>query len=117
MNPTLTADGKADRFSSLCAILYKSHWVAVKIFFRNLSTPFTLSGRNLGVFQVRVSKELAELSRETKIRIPLWIYPSTEEKINQNFKADNCKSPREFIENAIPFSITLSCMQSRMAHG
>ena len=103
MNPTLTADGKADRFSSLWAIINQSFWVAVKIFFRNLSTPFTLSGRNSGVFQVRVSKELAELSKETKIRIPLWIYPSTEEKINQNFKADNCKSPSEFIENAIKF--------------
>lgn len=103
MNPTLTADGKADRFSNLWTILCKSYWVAVKIFFRKLSTPFTLSGRNSGVFQVRVSKELAELSKETKIRIPLWIYPSTEEKINQNFKADNCKSPSEFIENAIKF--------------
>lgn len=43
------------------------------------------------------------MSKETKIRIPLWIYPSTEKKINQNFKADNCKSPSEFIENAIKF--------------
>ena len=43
------------------------------------------------------------MSKETKIRIPLWIYPSTEEKINQNFRADNCKSPSEFIENAIKF--------------
>ena len=105
MNPTLTADGKADRFSSLWTILYKSYWVAVKIFFRNLSTPFTLIERNLGVFQVRVSKELTELSKETKIRIPLWIYPSTEEKINQNFRADNCKSPSEFIEKAVKFYI------------
>lgn len=43
------------------------------------------------------------MSKETKIRIPLWIYPSIEEKINQNFRADNCKSPSEFIENAIKF--------------
>lgn len=43
------------------------------------------------------------MSKETKIRIPLWIYPSTEEKINHNFRADNCKSPSEFIENAIKF--------------
>ncbi len=43
------------------------------------------------------------MSKETKIRIPLWIYPSTEEKIHQNFRADNCKSPSEFIENAIKF--------------
>jgi len=50
VNPTLTADGKADRFSSLLTILNQSYWVAVKIFFRNLSTPFALSGRNLSVF-------------------------------------------------------------------
>ena len=45
------------------------------------------------------------MSKETKIRIPLWIYPSTEEKINQNFKADNCRSQSEFIEKAIKFYI------------
>lgn len=43
------------------------------------------------------------MSKETKIRIPLWIYPSIEEKINQNFRADNCKSPSEFIEKAVKF--------------
>lgn len=43
------------------------------------------------------------MDREKKIRIPLWIYPSTEEKVNELFKDDNCKSPSEFIENAIVF--------------
>lgn len=43
------------------------------------------------------------MSKETKIRIPLWIYPSTEEKINLNFRLDNCKSPSEFIEKAVKF--------------
>lgn len=38
-----------------------------------------------------------------KIRIPLWIYPSTEEKLQKNYEADNCKSPSEFIEKAILF--------------
>lgn len=46
-----------------------------------------------------------DLSKEKKIRIPLWIYPSIEEKINQNFRADNCKSPSEFIEKAVKFYI------------
>ena len=41
--------------------------------------------------------------KEKKIRIPLWIYPSTEEKISKNYEADNCKSPSEFIEKAILF--------------
>ncbi len=45
------------------------------------------------------------MSKEKKVRIPLWIYPSTEEKINRNFKADNCKSPSEFIEKAVKFYI------------
>lgn len=43
------------------------------------------------------------MDKEKKMRIPLWIYPSTEEKINELFKADNCKSPSEFIEKAIIF--------------
>lgn len=41
--------------------------------------------------------------KEKKNRIPLWIYPSTEEKILKNYEADNCKSPSEFIEKAILF--------------
>ncbi len=43
------------------------------------------------------------MEKEKKIRIPLWIYPSVEEKIQKNFEADNCKSPSEFIEKAILF--------------
>lgn len=45
------------------------------------------------------------MEHETKIRIPLWIYPSTEEKIKNFYETDNCKSPSEFIEKAINFYI------------
>ena len=45
------------------------------------------------------------MEHETKIRIPLWIYPSTEEEIKNNYEKDNCKSPSEFIEKAINFYI------------
>ena len=45
------------------------------------------------------------MERETKKRIPLWIYPSTEEQINKIFESDNCKSPSEFIEKAVKFYI------------
>ncbi len=45
------------------------------------------------------------MERETKIRMPLWIYPSTEEQIENMYEADNCKSPSEFIEKAINFYI------------
>lgn len=43
------------------------------------------------------------MNKETKKRIPLWIYPSTEGKIKNIYKNDNCKSPSEFIEKAINF--------------
>lgn len=43
------------------------------------------------------------MESEKKIRIPLWIYPSVEEKIMKNYEHDNCKSPSEFIEKAIVF--------------
>ncbi len=43
------------------------------------------------------------MSNEKKIRIPLWIYPSVQDKIIKNYKEDNCKSPSEFIEKAILF--------------
>ena len=43
------------------------------------------------------------MEKEKKIRIPLWIYPSVEEKIQKKYEADNCKSPSEFIEKAILF--------------
>ena len=45
------------------------------------------------------------MERETKIRIPLWIYPSTEEEIKKFYESDNCKSPSEFIEKAVNFYI------------
>lgn len=43
------------------------------------------------------------MGKEKKIRIPLWIYPSTERKIQKNYADNNCKSPSEFIEKAILF--------------
>lgn len=45
------------------------------------------------------------MENETKIRIPLWIYPSTLDEIKKFYKVDNCKSPSEFIEKAINFYI------------
>jgi hypothetical protein len=45
------------------------------------------------------------MEHETKIRIPLWIYPSTEEEMKKFYESDNCKSPSEFIEKAISFYI------------
>ena len=46
-----------------------------------------------------------ENEQEKKKRIPLWIYPSTEKKIQKYFADDNCKSPSEFIERAVLFYI------------
>ena len=46
-----------------------------------------------------------ENDRETKKRIPLRIYPSTEGKIKKFYEEDNCKSPSEFIERAVLFYV------------
>ena len=43
------------------------------------------------------------LEREKKIRIPLWIYPSTAAMIEDLYTQDNCKSKSEFIEKAVRF--------------
>jgi len=43
------------------------------------------------------------MSKDKKIRIPVWIYPSTETKVNDMFKGAHCKSPSEFIEKAINY--------------
>lgn len=45
------------------------------------------------------------MEHETKIRVPLWVYPSTFDEIKNLFETDNCKSPSEFIEKAINFYI------------
>ena len=45
------------------------------------------------------------MEHETKIRVPLWIYPSTFDEIKKVYESDNCKSPSEFIEKAINFYI------------
>ena len=43
------------------------------------------------------------MERETKIRIPLWIYPSTDGEVENTYESDNCRSKSEFIEKAIQF--------------
>lgn len=43
------------------------------------------------------------MEHETKIRIPLWIYPSTDGEIDNTYESDNCKSKSEFIEKAVKF--------------
>lgn len=43
------------------------------------------------------------MQHETKIRVPLWIYPSTDSEIESTYESDNCKSKSEFIEKAIRF--------------
>ena len=43
------------------------------------------------------------MAEEKKKRIPLWIYPTTQKKVIELYKKDNCKSQSEFIEKAIIF--------------
>ena len=45
------------------------------------------------------------MKHETKIRIPLWIYPSTDGEVENAYESDNCRSKSEFIEKAIQFYI------------
>jgi hypothetical protein len=40
---------------------------------------------------------------EKKERLTVWLYPSTIQKISELFPQNNCKSPSEYIENAIKF--------------
>jgi len=53
----------------------------------------------------RLASENSKAVSETKIRIPLWIYPSTEKLMERLITYDNCKSPSEFIEKAIHFYV------------
>ena len=43
------------------------------------------------------------MEHETKIRIPLWIYPSIDGEVESTYESDNCRSKSEFIEKAIKF--------------
>ena len=43
------------------------------------------------------------MHRETKNRIPIWLYPSTIEILDSTFPQDNCKSRSEFMERAVQF--------------
>ena len=40
------------------------------------------------------------VEHETKVRIPVWLYPSTLETIDKAMYQANCKSRSEFLENA-----------------
>lgn len=44
-----------------------------------------------------------EIPEETKIRIPVWLYPSTLEAVDRAVEANHCKSRSEFLENAAQF--------------
>lgn len=43
------------------------------------------------------------MTEEKKIRIPLWIYPSTMEEVDQLTAQDNCRTRSELIERAVQF--------------
>lgn len=43
------------------------------------------------------------MDHETEIRVPLWIYPSINNEIENTYESDNCKSKSEFIEKAVKF--------------
>ena len=105
MNLPFTADGEADRISSLSGNQVTEFWVAVgnnKIYFG-----YTFN-RLFSMFRIKLGthrKEMSNMSGEKKIRIPLWIYPSTDAQIQRYFHDDNCRSPSEFIEKAVRFYI------------
>ncbi len=40
---------------------------------------------------------------QNKVKFPLWVYPDTLNKIEHNYKEDDCRSRSEFIEKAIGF--------------
>lgn len=43
------------------------------------------------------------MNDENKERIPIWLYPSTIQRMDGWLKEDNCKSRSEFIEKALRF--------------
>ena len=48
-------------------------------------------------------KTQTEHARETKERIPVWMYPSTLEMIDKAVQQANCKSRSEFLEEAAKY--------------
>lgn len=40
-----------------------------------------------------------------KKKFLLWIYPSTQELVKNNYRKDHCKSQSEFIERAIQYYV------------
>lgn len=43
------------------------------------------------------------MADENKKRFPLWMYPKTQQRVQELYEKDNCKSQSEFIEKAIRF--------------
>lgn len=43
------------------------------------------------------------MAEENKKRFPLWMYPKTQQRVQELYEKDNCKSQSEFIEKAIRF--------------
>lgn len=52
---------------------------------------------------MKQSENQAVIQRETKERIPVWLYPSTLELIDKTVQRANCKSRSEFLECAAKF--------------
>ena len=48
------------------------------------------------------------MAEENKKRFPLWIYPKTQQRVQELYEKDNCKSQSEFIEKAIRFYWSLT---------
>jgi len=52
---------------------------------------------------MKQNKKTIEDTAETKVRIPVWLYPSTIKAMDQAMASANCKSRSEFIEKAVCF--------------
>lgn len=48
-------------------------------------------------------EQMQSQSHELKQRIPVWLYPSTLEVMDETLPGDNCKTRSEYIEKAIRF--------------
>ena len=56
------------------------------------------------------------MEHETKIRIPLWIYPSIDGEVENTYESDNCRSKSEFIEKAIKFYLGYLKQQNNVSY-
>jgi hypothetical protein len=55
------------------------------------------------VDRAKAKKMEPDGSSENKIRIPVWVYPSTLDAIDRARELDNCKSRSEFLDKAARF--------------